>query len=87
MIHSHCYIEDAPFTEDALPCGAVNEVDEIIKLIQNYYDNDFNKDFYLINLIGHGSIMMSKNPIQLKNISIVRRETPENMYQRKLLKK
>ena len=87
MIHSHCYIEDAPFTEKALPCGAVEEVDEISKLLNDYYDNDFNRDFYLINLLGHGSIMMSNNPEQLKNINRVGRKLPEDMYSKKLIKK
>lgn len=61
------------------PCGAV---EEILKVLEEYYSN-LNKDFYLINLLGHGSIMMSKNPNQLKNISIVRRNLPENMYRKK----
>lgn len=87
MIHSHCYIEDAPFTEKALPCGAIEEVDEISELLKDYYDNDFNRDFYLINLLGHGSIMMSNNPEQLKNINIVGRKLPEDMYSKKLIKK
>ncbi len=87
MIHSHCYIEDAPFTEKALPCGAIEEVDEISKLLNNYYDNDFNRDFYLINLLGHGSIMMSNNPEQLKNINMVGRKLPEDMYSKRLIKK
>ncbi len=77
MIHSHCYIENAPFTTKAYPCGAVEEVDEIKEIINEYYDNDFNKDFYLINLIGHGSLMMSNNPEKLRNISIIGRELPE----------
>ena len=87
MIHSHCYIEGAPFTKKALPCGAVEEVDELKELIKDYYDNDFNRDFYLINLIGHGSIMMSKNPEQLKDINVVGRPLPENMYSKTLIKK
>lgn len=87
MIHSHCYIAGAPFTEKALPCGAVEEVDEISQLLKDYYGNDFNKDFYLMNLTGHGSIMMSKNPEQLRNIDMVGRQLPENMYQKKLVKK
>ena len=87
MIHSHCYIEDAPFTGKALPCGAIEEVDEISELLNDYYDNDFNRDFYLINLLGHGSIMMSNNPEQLKNINMVGRKLPEDMYSKKLIKK
>ena len=87
MIHSHCYIEGAPFTKKALPCGAVEEVDELKELIKDYYDNDFNRDFYLINLIGHGSIMMSKNPEQLKDINVVGRPLPENMHSKTLIKR
>lgn len=83
MIHSHCYIEGAPFTQTSLPCGAIEEVDEILNLLKKYYDNDFYKNFYLINLIGHGSIMMSNNPEQLKNIKMIGRKLPENMYKNK----
>ena len=87
MIHSHCYIDGAPYTEKALPCGAIEEVDEIAKLLEIYYDNDYYRDFYLMNLIGHGSIMMSKNPEQLKNVAMFGRQLPEIMYQKKLVRK
>ena len=86
MIHSHCYIEGAPFTEKSLPCGAIEEVDEILELLEKEYDNDLNKEFYLINLIGHGSIMMSKNPEQLMDIEMIGRKLPENMNN-KVMKK
>ena len=86
MIHSHCYIKDAPFTKKALPCGAIEEVDEIKELINEYYDNDFNRNLYLINLVGHGSIMMSNNPKQLKNITMIGRIVPENMCSKHKIK-
>ncbi len=79
MIHSHCYIKNAPFTKNALPCGAVEEVKEIVDVLKNYYNNDLNKDFYLINLVGHGSIMMSNKIEQLKNIDMIGRKLPEKM--------
>ena len=87
MIHSHCYIDDAPFTQKSLPCGAIEEVDEVLNLLEEEYDNDLNKDFYLINLTGHGSIMMSKEPEQLMNIEMTGRKLPENMYKKKLVRK
>ena len=87
MIHSHCYINGAPFTQKSLPCGAIEEVEEILELLEKEYDNDLKKDFYLINLVGHGSIMMSKNPEQLMNIDMVGRKLPENMYEKKLVRK
>lgn len=83
MIHSHCYIDGAPYTKNALPCGAIEEVQEIQNLIAESYNNDYTKDFYTINLIGHGSIMMSKTPERLKNIKMIGRKLPENMYNKK----
>lgn len=87
MIHSHCYINDAPTTKNALPCGALEEVSEIFNLIEEYYEGNYKKDFYLINLKGHGSIMMSKNVEQLKNIEMKGRKVPEDMYTKKLVYK
>lgn len=51
------------------------------------YNNDLNKDFFLINLVGHGSIMMSKTPEQLMNIDMIGRKLPENQYAKKLVRK
>lgn len=87
MIHSHCYIKDAPYTNIALPCGAIEEIDEISSLISEYYDGDYNRDFYIINLLGHGSIMMSNSPEKLRDIEIVGRNLPENIEQKKYFKK
>ncbi len=84
MLHSHCYIEDAPFTETAIPCGAIEEFDEVIKLIHNKY-SDENQDQYIINLIGHGSIIMWNNMSQFHNkieptLKYCRRIMPEYMH-------
>ena len=78
MIHSHCYIEGAPYTKEALPCGAIEEVKEILELIKQYYQ-DYNKDFYLVNLKGHGSIMMASVPKKLEKIKVKGRKIPEAM--------
>ena len=48
--------------------------DEIMKLIK-----DTEKDFYVINLKGHGSIMMSSDIEKLKNIKIIGRKIPEQI--------
>lgn len=80
MIHSHCYIENAPYTDVVLPCGALEEIDEIRNVIKKHYDNDYDKDFYVVNLLGHGSIMMSNKSSQLKNIRMVGRKLPEKIY-------
>ena len=57
MLHSHCYIKNAPFTATAIPCGAIEEYDEIMKLLNNL-QTDTHRNHYIINLIGHGSIIM-----------------------------
>lgn len=51
MIHSHTYIKNAPITKKAIPCGAIEEFDEVVKV--------FNTEGQMgptINLLGHGSI-------------------------------
>ena len=57
ILHSHCYIKNAPFTATAIPCGAIEEYDEIMKLLSDS-QTDTHRNQYVINLIGHGSIIM-----------------------------
>ena len=53
MLHGHCYITDAPMTSMAIPCGAVEEADEILSCV------DKNADFITLNLKGHGCLIMA----------------------------
>lgn len=87
MIHSHCYIDDAPYTDSKLPCGAIEEVWEIDRIVNEYYDGDYYKPFYVFNLSGHGSIMMSNEPKKLENIKLSKRELFENDNYKQLIKK
>ena len=57
MIHSHVFVKDALITDKMIPCGALEEVNEIMKLI---YNNGLTSDFS-INLKGHGSISFASN--------------------------
>ena len=72
MLHSHAYIQGAPFTKRPLPCGALEEVDEVFDAIPA-------KDVELVylNLIGHGSLVMSKDIGGLKDVPYIRRPVPE----------
>lgn len=79
MIHSHCYIEDAPFTNKSIPCGAVEEVEEVLSLIDDKWGRD--QWLYYINLKGHGSIVMAKNVEMLNHIRYVGRHLPEAMFE------
>jgi hypothetical protein len=72
MIHSHCYIDGAPFTKHHYPCGALEEVKEVIKTAP-----DTNSELVFLNLVGHGSLAMSKTLEGLKNIPYIQRPVPE----------
>lgn len=81
ILHSHEYIDGAPYIEKSIPCGAIEEVNEIIKIINKHYDN--NSNLYIINELGHGSIILSNNIELLKNIKIKKRPMPEIIFERK----
>jgi len=57
MIHAHCYANTILLTEHPVPCGAIEEVDEIESVVKNSMD----AEFIAINLIGHGCILMTKD--------------------------
>jgi len=84
MIHAHVYVEDAPFTEHMVPCGGMEEVDEVLTAIQN--TSSYTEDFYAINLVGHGCIVMSDDVEKLKNLPFVARKLPE-LHQDPLIEK
>ena len=76
MLHTHCYINNAPFTNRCIPCGGIEEVEEVWRTLY-----DFRTDVLLqVNLKGHGSIIMSKDVQGLKDIDYIRREMPEVQY-------
>lgn len=73
MIHAHVYISGAPFTKNMVPCGGLEEVEEVLNTI----GEDTEEDFYAVNLIGHGCIVMAKNVEQLKYLNYISRRMPE----------
>ena len=75
MIHSHTYVKDGIFTEFPLPCGAFEEVAEIDKVTP-----DKEKNFYAINLIGHGCLIMSNDVKKLKDVEFCARPIPDIRY-------
>ena len=72
MIHAHVYLKNAPYTEHAVPCGGLEEVDEILSKIK-----DKNTEYFELNLIGHGCIVFANNVEQLKNLQYKKRPAPE----------
>ena len=79
IVHSHCYVKNAPFTNIPIPCGALEEIDEILEVIKNNYNNDFTKEYYAINLKGHGCIIFGNNLELLKQTKFKTRYLPEKL--------
>ena len=76
IIHSHCYINDAPFTSKSIPCGALEEEQEVLSLIDKEFGSrELNR--YAINLLGHGSLIMGSSTEDLKNVEYIARQLPE----------
>lgn len=71
MMHSHMYIKDAPTTKNVNPCGAVDEVSDILHVL------DLQEANAVINLKGHGSLVMASDLEYLKNAEYVQRVLPE----------
>jgi ribulose-5-phosphate 4-epimerase/fuculose-1-phosphate aldolase len=74
MVHAHVYAETATYTENNVPCGGLEEVQEILSVIGNW-----NTDFEVINLIGHGCIIMADSVEKLKDVKFKKREVPEKI--------
>lgn len=96
MLHAHCYVDtsmipEALFlcTNKPIPCGALEEVEEIIETYmvgRFYWDTKYNNQLprlLAINLKGHGCILIAKDVEIFKELQrykdncFVQRPTPE----------
>lgn len=68
MLHAHCYIElpDTVRTARPVPCGALEEVQEIINATM--YNGMQDNKLITINLVGHGSIIMAASMDEITRI-------------------
>ena len=73
ILHGHVYIKDAPFTSMPIPCGAVEEINEIIANVPK------DTDFAVLNLKGHGCLIMTsaKNLDRMNDVIFEVRKLPE----------
>jgi len=78
IIHSHVYIKDAPFTKERIPCGCLEEWEEI-KMVCRYEGMNSIRT-RKINLLGHGSIILAKTLEDFKNIEFEARPMPEKVW-------
>ena len=76
ILHGHCYIKDAPITSKAVPCGAIEEVNEILSMT-----SDVNYDFYAFNLKGHGCVIFANADTldKMRSVEFKARSFPEFM--------
>jgi len=72
ILHGHVYIKDAPFTSSIIPCGALEEADEIFGLYPNK-----NKVNFAVNLRGHGSLILVDSPKKMADLNYFARPAPE----------
>lgn len=79
IIHSHCYAEGGYFTNTPVPCGALDEIDEVLDVIKNNYDDNYNLTYYKINLKGHGCLILASTLEELKETNYITRHLPENI--------
>ena len=77
MMHAHVYTKGGLFTDRPVPCGAIEEVDEIVKLIDKEYGGDMTHSEYKINLIGHGCLIMGSSPEFIRAAEYYARSIPE----------
>lgn len=69
MLHAHCYVDTFGMpetvmlhTENPIPCGALEEVNEIYKLASDYtFKYSLTPRLLAINLKGHGCILIAKD--------------------------
>jgi hypothetical protein len=74
MVHGHVYVNDAPFTEHTIPCGYIEEFNEIVALYP-----DCNATSVAVNLKGHGHIIMAATVHELQLLGkYCSREFPES---------
>lgn len=87
IIHGHVYVKDAPFTDKVIPCGALEEVECIDKVIlENYTLPLFSygrNGGMAINLLGHGCILIAWNLRFFEGLEFYSRELPEMVKQNK----
>lgn len=75
MIHGHVYVKDAPMTHGVIPCGYIEELDEIVNIFP-----DRNQTNFAVNLRGHGCIMFAETPEFFDGLTVVSRPFPERQF-------
>jgi hypothetical protein len=73
IIHGHAYVTLARTTGKYIPCGYIEEVEEITKLFKDHLSCNF-----AVNLIGHGCVILAKDINFFAGLGLVPRSIPED---------
>lgn len=72
IVHGHVYVEKAPTTHAKVPCGHIEEFEEIRALFPDCSSSDF-----AVNLKGHGCLIFASDLEFLRKQSFLARPFPE----------
>lgn len=76
IIHGHVYIVGAPFTKHKIPCGYIEEFNDVKKVITNWFPKEQEANFD-INLYGHGCLILADDLGFFSTIEYTNRPLPE----------
>lgn len=72
IVHGHVYVDGAPMTDSKVPCGHVEEFNEIAKIVPDKGATDF-----VVNLKGHGCLVFAKDLSFFDKVKFKPRPFPE----------
>ena len=76
IVHSHSYAEGGIWTKTPVPCGSLDEIDEIKDAMKDY-NNDYSGNYYKFNLNGHGCLILGNTLEDMKRTNYITRNLPE----------
>jgi hypothetical protein len=74
IIHGHTYIPGVAVTKSHVPCGYIEELNEITSLVPDHRTGNF-----AVNLIGHGCIILAENFKYMAELPMIARNFPEDL--------
>ena len=72
IIHGHVFVAGAQFTDRIVPCGAIEEAEDVIKTHPDPADINF-----AVNLRGHGTVVIADNLGLFEKLAYRERNLPE----------
>ena len=71
IVHGHVYVKDAPITNRKIPCGYLEEFEDIVELFPCDHFN------FCVNLLGHGCLVMAQDLSYFGQVKFISRPFPE----------